>query len=365
MHSTGRSAAMFMESYGPPQVRALTRASRAFYEQPPAGFAETPILAPRGVLYAAWRGQEAALDTLFDELLGTGIAVQRVDAAETLRRVPVLREQGLLGAIAEHDAMDIDVHALHQGYLRGLKRQGGALWCDAELRRADTSGGTWTVALADGRHLRCRTLVNAAGAWADTVAERCGASAARAAAEAPQRVHLRPARRHRRARLADRGRRGRALVLQARRRPAARLARQRRPGAAARRGARRARHRHRHRRHRGGDDDDDPPPDAHLGRAAHLRARRRPGDRLGRRSARLSSGSRARAATASRARPERPNSPRRCGWARRCPRRYGRRAFRCMQWTQDGARPESGHRTNARGKALVRARPCRCVTEAA
>ena len=30
-HSTGRSAAMFMESYGPPQARALTRASRAAY----------------------------------------------------------------------------------------------------------------------------------------------------------------------------------------------------------------------------------------------------------------------------------------------------------------------------------------------
>jgi D-arginine dehydrogenase len=175
MHSTGRSAAMFMESYGTPQVRALTRASRAFYEQPPPGFAETPILAPRGVLYAAWRGQEAAIGALFRELLDTGIAVQRIDATETLRRVPVLREPGLLGAIAEADAMDIDVHALHQGYLRGLKRHGGALWCDAELLRADTSGGAWTVALADGRRLRCRTLVNAAGAWADMVAERCGA----------------------------------------------------------------------------------------------------------------------------------------------------------------------------------------------
>ena len=42
-HSTGRSAALFMESYGTPQVRALTRASRAFLEAPPAGFADGPI----------------------------------------------------------------------------------------------------------------------------------------------------------------------------------------------------------------------------------------------------------------------------------------------------------------------------------
>lgn len=175
MHSTGRSAAMFMESYGTPQVRALTRASRAFYERPPPGFTEAPILAPRGVLYAAWRGQEAPFDSLFDELRATGSAVQRIDATETLRRVPVLQASGLLGAIAESDAMDVDVNALLQGYLRGLVRQGGTIWRDAELQRAEPSGGAWTVTLADGRRSRCRTLVDAAGAWADTVAERCGA----------------------------------------------------------------------------------------------------------------------------------------------------------------------------------------------
>ena len=48
-HTTGRSAALFEEHYGPAQVQALTRASRAFYDAPPAGFAEAPILTPRGV----------------------------------------------------------------------------------------------------------------------------------------------------------------------------------------------------------------------------------------------------------------------------------------------------------------------------
>jgi len=174
-HSTGRSAAMFMESYGPPQVRALTRASRAFYERPPAGFADAPILSPRGALYAAWQGQQAALDALLDTLTATGSAVSRIGAAECVRRVPVLRESNLLGGVLEADAMDIDVHALHQGFLRGFKRSGGTLWCDAELQHAQAAGGQWRVALADGRTLRSRTLVNAAGAWADEVARRCGA----------------------------------------------------------------------------------------------------------------------------------------------------------------------------------------------
>ena len=175
MHSTGRSAAMFMESYGPPQVRALTRASRAFYERPPTGFTETPILAERGALYVGWRGQERALDALTHELQASGSVVERIDAAQCLRRVPVLRAEGLLGGVLEVDAMDIDVHALHQGFLRGVKRAGGALWCDAEVQHAESRGGRWALTMVDGRRVNTRTAVNAAGAWADEVARRCGA----------------------------------------------------------------------------------------------------------------------------------------------------------------------------------------------
>ena len=41
LHSTGRSAALFSETYGSSQVRTLTRASRSFFERPPRGFVET------------------------------------------------------------------------------------------------------------------------------------------------------------------------------------------------------------------------------------------------------------------------------------------------------------------------------------
>lgn len=184
-HSTGRSAAMFMPSYGTPQVRALTRASRAFYTQPPAGFAEPALLHPRGVLYVGW-GQQAALLAASETallaasetaLLAGGAALQRIDAAQALARVPVLRREGLCGALVEADAMDVDVDALHQGYLRGLRRRGGAVWNGAELLHARREAGAWTLALADGRRLRCATLVNAAGAWADEVAQAAGARA--------------------------------------------------------------------------------------------------------------------------------------------------------------------------------------------
>ncbi len=175
MHSTGRSAAMFMESYGAAQARALTCASRAFYEQPPSGFTDTPLLSPRGALYVAWTGQQGALDALRAELGNSGAVIRSLAAAEALERVPVLRAQGLIGAIAEPDAMDIDVHALHQGYLRGMRLAGGVLSCNAELMDAQYANRQWRLTLRDGSFLRCRVLVNAAGAWADTLALLAGA----------------------------------------------------------------------------------------------------------------------------------------------------------------------------------------------
>ncbi|MFN0186577.1 MAG: NAD(P)/FAD-dependent oxidoreductase [Aquabacterium sp.] len=173
-HSTGRSAAMFMETYGAPQARALTRASRAFYATPPDGFADVPLLAPRGAVYLGWEGDAAALDALHQELSDTGSAVGRASAQAMCRQVPVLRPEGLLGGVTEPDAMDIDVQALHQGYLRGMRRAGGSLRCDADVRQLSRDGAQWHIALADGTELRAERVVNAAGAWADMVAGLAG-----------------------------------------------------------------------------------------------------------------------------------------------------------------------------------------------
>jgi D-arginine dehydrogenase len=177
LHSTGRSAAMFMQSYGPPQVRALTRVGRAFLVAPPPGFTDVQLVAPRGVLYAGWHGSEALLDTTLAQLRITGVEVDRIDAEGAVQRVPVLRARGLAGAIAEPDAMDIDVDALHQGFLRSARRAGAAVWTDAELAAAERVGKRWTLRLADGREVHADIVVDAAGAWADAVAAACGASA--------------------------------------------------------------------------------------------------------------------------------------------------------------------------------------------
>ena len=175
-HATGRSAAMFMESYGPPAVRALTRASRAFYEQPPDGFGEAPLLTPRGVLYLATHGQEALLEEMKRTLAASGSVLERLDAGEALARVGCLRPEVVHGALYEHGAQDIDVNALHQGFLRGMRGRGGELRTGAHVIAAQRSNERWTLRLADGEAVHAQAVVDAAGAWADEVAALFGAA---------------------------------------------------------------------------------------------------------------------------------------------------------------------------------------------
>lgn len=179
IHSTGRSAAMFMETYGSPQARALTRASRAFYEEPPEGFSEVPILSPRGALYVAWGGQEQLLQKQFMALQmasSAGHPVLMLSPAEVLQRVPILNGEGMVGGMLEPDAMDIDVHALHQGYLRSAKKLGATLELKAELDSAVfcEDDQSWEISIKNGPKQQARNLINAAGAWADECAVRCG-----------------------------------------------------------------------------------------------------------------------------------------------------------------------------------------------
>jgi D-arginine dehydrogenase len=172
-HSTGRSAAVFSETYGPLPVRILTRAGRGFYEDRAGGFAEHPILSPRGALVYAMPGQEAVLDALWAELAPRDPTIRRLDAAQTRALVPVLRPEKIVSGVLEPGAMDIDVHALHMAYLRLLRRRGGHLVTTAPVARLAHEGGTWSATTPAGRYT-APVIVNAAGAWADEVAVLAG-----------------------------------------------------------------------------------------------------------------------------------------------------------------------------------------------
>lgn len=174
-HTTGRSAALFTETYGNAAMRALTRASKAFLSAPPPGFAAAPLLAPRGTLLVARAEQMPSLQRTRDECSALVGNLAWWSAGQVRARVPCFAPGQVAGGLLEPDAMDIDVHALHQGFLRGLRARGGELLCSAEVRALARYGGNWRVQTAVGE-FAAPLLVNAAGAWADEIGRLAGAS---------------------------------------------------------------------------------------------------------------------------------------------------------------------------------------------
>jgi D-arginine dehydrogenase len=175
MHSTGRSAALFSEIYGSAPVRALSRASRDFLHRPPEGFAEAQIVRPRGALHIASTSQIPALEA-FASLPDVAGAVSLLTADEARAACPILREDYVGAAALERASADIDVDALHQAWLRQLRARDGRLVVNAEVTGLTRNGASWTVETPDLR-IETGVVINAAGAWADKVAELAGATA--------------------------------------------------------------------------------------------------------------------------------------------------------------------------------------------
>lgn len=171
-HSTGRSAALFTEIYGNPVIRALTRASRQFLFEPAPSFTDGPLTHPRGCLYIATAAQLESLRQ-FRALPDIAPATRPLSSAEALGLCPVLRQEYVVGALFEADSADIEVHALHHGYLRLFRKRKGRLMNNAEALAIQRSGGGWSV-LAGAQTLTAPLIVNAAGAWADEVAALAG-----------------------------------------------------------------------------------------------------------------------------------------------------------------------------------------------
>jgi D-arginine dehydrogenase len=171
-HSTGRSAAIWIQNYGPPDVRVLTGLSRGFFEHPPEGFTDASILAHRPVVFLAPPEQRDHLGRLLAE--GTGLREASLEEITAL--VPALRPGYAAQAAIEDDAFDMDVAALHQGFLRLLHAQGGTLTLRSRTGRIERRAGLWHVQTSGGDAFTAPVVVNAAGAWGDHVAEQAGVS---------------------------------------------------------------------------------------------------------------------------------------------------------------------------------------------
>jgi len=175
-HTTGRSAALHSETYGSPEIRAITVASGRFYRQPPAGFADHPLLTPRGALIAGRAGQEADLKQAAAEFASLVPSVRWLDPGETRRLQPLLKADAVAGgAVFEPEADDMDVAAIHGGFLRGARAGGAELRLNAEVTALTRTSGRWLITLREGEKVAASTLVNAAGAWADVLGGLAGA----------------------------------------------------------------------------------------------------------------------------------------------------------------------------------------------
>jgi len=169
-HTTGRSAAIWIRNYGSPDARILTAASRAFFEAPPPAFSDTPLMRIRAVLHLAPPDQVTHLEAMLAE--GTGIRPITLDAAHAL--VPALRPGYAAMAAIEEDCFDMEVAALHQGFLKQVRAKGGVLALRHRAGRIWKQDGLWHAETSGGSIFAAPVLVNAAGAWGDEVAQLAG-----------------------------------------------------------------------------------------------------------------------------------------------------------------------------------------------
>ncbi len=153
-HTTGRSAAFWEPTYGGAGVVPLSAASRAFFDAPPPGFVATPLLTPRGALHIAAPGEDDALTALAADFDGFGIATEAVDAAGMAARYPIVGGGWERAGLLEPDCHDIDVAALHSGFLGGARRAGVVQVCSARVERLERlpspSGEGRETARSDG-----------------------------------------------------------------------------------------------------------------------------------------------------------------------------------------------------------------------
>lgn len=170
-HATGRSAAFFLPAYGNQVVRGITAASEHFYRSPPDGFAEVDLIQPRDCLFIAREDQGARLQAMqVDNPL-----MQVISADAVCQRVSILASDYVNAGGHDDQGGDLDVDAVLQGYLRLFRQRGGKLENNQLVQSMRRLHGGWQVQCGK-TSFSAAIVVNAAGAWADNIAELSGLS---------------------------------------------------------------------------------------------------------------------------------------------------------------------------------------------
>ena len=167
-HSTGRSAAMFIRNYGPPAIRLLNIISEDVFRDP-EGFSDKPLLHLRGEL-ALDIGDDAA----FEEYINGSSGLEIISGEEAVKMVPILKPDYVKRAAFEPDASDIDVHQLMSSFTALAKRMGVEILVKHPVREIKAAQGGWQIKAGKDTEIHTKIVINAAGAWVDTIAEMAG-----------------------------------------------------------------------------------------------------------------------------------------------------------------------------------------------
>jgi D-arginine dehydrogenase len=163
--STGRSAASLAPGYGGVLSDALTDASMPFLMSDGDGLAEHPLVTPRPLLWIYPSDPCAPTGDL--------PGADSITIDEALVACPSLRPDTISAATIQRAGYDIDVEELLQAYVRGARQHGAAIHRSTPARRLERDRDHWLIRTGD-RDVRAGCIVNAAGAWADSVAAAAG-----------------------------------------------------------------------------------------------------------------------------------------------------------------------------------------------
>jgi D-arginine dehydrogenase len=172
-HSTGRSAAVFTENYGPRTMRVMSKVSAPFLRSPHEGFSAIPLLHDMGVIFVARDDQRASMAALLKDLQELSDTLVEVTPERAYELNRVLRPGYVAAAAHDPTTANMDVNAIHMGYLRKARADGTEVVTNAEVIALEHKGGKWHVTTPSGA-FAAPVVMNAAGAWADVVAGLAG-----------------------------------------------------------------------------------------------------------------------------------------------------------------------------------------------
>ena len=175
-HSSGRSATYYHFGIGNAPVRALTAFSRSFFEQPPQDFAPDPLCRATPALFIARANMVQALHDLHAEMQKFTDTTAEVSEAEMRQLFPPLKTgpDAVVAGVVDTGGRRLDANGLLQGYVRRVRGNDGEMLTGQRAARIERHGESWMVQTQTGDRFAAAVLVNAAGAWADHVAELAG-----------------------------------------------------------------------------------------------------------------------------------------------------------------------------------------------